>query len=311
MNRLEALRLFCAAAESASFREAATRSAVSPQVITRVIKDLEADMGEPLFHRSTRGVRLTQFGEDLARRSAEAVSGVDGLFPPRGAADVGYVSGPVRVAAPSALGRRIVVPGLVGLRQSHPELRIDLRLSEVVADVVDGQIDVGVRIGPMRDSRFVARAVSPAHLFFVGAPGLVARMGSPDSSEALLRMPLTALVDRNSGRLWPWMFRGGAAIVPARPAFVTDDPEAECDAAVSGLGFSQLPGHLALPQLRAGRLVRILDALCPEPSTMYVYRPHQSPVPARVRVVFDALCTLLEDCEGAQQAIPLDSASFE
>jgi DNA-binding transcriptional LysR family regulator len=297
MNRFEALRVLVVAAESQSFRDAAIRLGVSPQVITRVIMKLEEEIGEPLFHRSTRGVRLTHFGASLALRSVEAIAGVDDIFSTGRSGARDELSGIVRIAAPSALGRRLIIQGLAPLLATNPGLTVDLRLSEVLADVVDEQIDIGVRIGPMRDNRFVARAVARASLHFVGAPDLLNRVGGPASKEAFLQSPLTTLIDRNTGKPWPLMFKDGSQIVPAKPAFITDDPETECEAVVAGVGFGQLSGHLALPFLSNGLLVPLLDRLQPKPSTLYVYRPHKTPVPARVRLIFDALCEMLADCE--------------
>ena len=79
-NRLETLRVFCIAAESTNFRDAAVRLSVSPQVVTRAVRELEEELGEPLFHRSTRGVQLTEFGRQLVERARTAVAGVEDLF---------------------------------------------------------------------------------------------------------------------------------------------------------------------------------------------------------------------------------------
>ena len=302
VNRFEALRIFCMAAESPNFRDAAVKLGISPQVITRVVKQLEDEIGEPLFHRSTRGVRLTQFGEQLALRSVEAIAEVDNIFSTGTSGDLGDLRGTIRIAAPSVLGRRFITRGLAPILAANPGLNVDLRLSEVLADVIDEQIDIGVRIGPMRDSRFVARAVSTASLHFVGAPGLLDRVGTPESRDALLNGPLTILIDRNTGRPWPWMFRNGEQIVPSSPAFITDDPETECEAVVAGIGFAQLPAHLTTPLIRNGLLVSLLENLQPAPSTLYVYRPQRTPVPARIRLIFDALCEILPVCEGVSDS---------
>jgi DNA-binding transcriptional LysR family regulator len=299
MNRLEALRIFGVAAEASNFREAAAKLAVSPQVITRVVRELESLLGEPLFHRSTRGVRLTTFGEQLSQRAGNAVAGVDELFAQSRSPARADTTGVVRVAAPSGIGRNLILRELSHRLTAHPGLVIDLRLSEVIADVVGQQIDVGVRIGTMRDSRFVARPASRASLFVVGSPALVARVGRPRDLDALFQRPTTALIDRNTGRAWPWMFKGGQQVTPNAPSFVTDDPEAECAAVLAGLGFGQLPGYLALAHVRKGKLVPLLEKAAPDPATLYVYRPHRSPVPARVRVVFDALLEILAKTEEA------------
>lgn len=295
-NRLEALRVLVVAAESRNFREAATRLAVSPQVVTRVVRELEDELGEPLFHRSTRGVQLTDFGTGFAPQARAAVQGVDALFQRRARRAASELAGTVRIAAPSAIGRARVMEALAAPLAAHPGLRLDLRLSEAIADAVDQQIDVGVRIGPqLRDSRFVARAVARIGFELVASPALLQRVGMPDSQEALWSRPVTALIDRNTGRPWPWLFRGGRQVAPPAPTFVADDPEAECAAVVAGLGIGQLARFLAAPHLAAGRLVRLLPGLAPEPFTLWVYRAQRSPVPARVRLVYDTLARALAD----------------
>jgi DNA-binding transcriptional LysR family regulator len=294
-NRLDALRVFCTAADAANFRDAAIRLSVSPQVVTRAVRELEEELGEPLFHRSTRGVQLTDFGRQLAERARLAVGGVDQLFHRVDRRALSQHAGTVRVAAPSVLGRRLIPQALAPMLAAHPGLTLDLRLSEQHADVVSQQIDVGVRAGPLRDSRFVAKPVGRMALRVVAAPSLIARTGVPQSIDELARLPLTALIDRSSGRPWPWPFSKGRQMTLSSPAFVTDDTDAECTAVLAGLGFSQLVAPLAEPGLQSGALVPVLDAEAPEPWPVYVYRVQRSPVPARVRLVYDALVRVLGD----------------
>lgn len=291
-NRLEALRVFCAAADAANFREAAVRLSVSPQVVTRAVRELEEDLGEPLFHRSTRGVQLTDFGRQLAERARLAVGGVDMLFHRPDRRMPSQHAGTVRVTAPHVYAR-LIPTKLAPLLAEHPGLVLDLRLSEQHADVVDQQIDIGVRVGPMRDVRFVARSVGRMPLHVVAAPALIDRVGAPRDLDALSALPLTALIDHSSGRPWPWAFSRGRRITVTSPAFVTDDIDAECAAVLAGVGFGQLIGPLAEPGLQSGALVAVLVAEAPEPWPIQVYRPQRAPVPARVRLVYDALVRTL------------------
>lgn len=287
-NRLETLRVFCTAADAANFREAAVRLSVSPQVVTRAVRELEEDLGEPLFHRSTRGVRLTEFGSQLAERARTAVGGVDELFHRTDRRALSQHAGTVRVTAPHVYAR-LIPQALAPLLASYPGLVLDLRLSEQHADVVDQQIDIGVRAGPMRDARFVARSVGRMPLHVVGAPSLIEKVGTPHDLAALSALPLTALIDRSSGRPWPWAFSKKRLVTVSLPAFLTDDIDAECAAVLAGVGFGQLIGPLAEPWLQSGALVAVLAADAPEPWPIQVYRPQRSPVPARVRLVYDAL----------------------
>ena len=126
----------------------------------------------------------------------------------------------------------------------------------------------------------------------VAAPALVERVGVPQALDELQALPTTALIDRNSGRPWPWPFRGSKSFLPT-PAFLTDDPDAEVKAALAGLGYAQLPSYLAREHLRTGRLVEVLAAEAPAPWPVSVYRASRSPVPARVKLVFDRLVAAL------------------
>jgi DNA-binding transcriptional LysR family regulator len=292
-NRLEALRVFFTAADAANFREAAVRLSVSPQVVTRAVRELEEELGEPLFHRSTRGVQLTDFGRQLAQRARAAVSGVDALFHRTDRRVLSQHAGTVRVTAPNVYGRRLIPEALAPMLAEHPGLVLDLRLSEEHADVVDEQIDIGVRAGPIRDARFVARTVGRMQLRVVAAPALVARTGIPKNLEALPGFPLTALIDRSAGRPWSWFFSKGRQMPVVAPAFVTDDVDAECAAVRAGLGFGQLAGPLAEPLIASGELVEMLEAEAPESWPIHVYRSQRAPVPARVRLVYDELVRVL------------------
>ncbi|MGJ7493344.1 LysR family transcriptional regulator [Variovorax sp. ZT4R33] len=292
-NRLESLRVFFTAADAANFRDAAQRLAVSPQVVTRAVRELEDELGEPLFHRSTRGVRLTDFGRALAERARVAVGGVDQLFQRIDRRAQSQHAGTVRVAAPGVLGRQHIPRALAPMLAEHPGLVLDLRLSNRLADVVGEKIDAGVRVGPLRDSRFVAKPVGAMPLYTVAAPALLARTGPPADVAALEKLPLTALIELNSGRPYPWRFSRDREFVPAAPVFVTDDHDAEYAAALAGLGFAQMVAPLAEPWLKSGHLVRVLERHDPEPWPIFVYRVQRAPVPARVRLVYDALIEVL------------------
>lgn len=295
VNRLELLRIFCAAAESASFREAAMRLGVSPQVVTRAVRQLEVSTGEVLFRRNTRQIQISAAGERFAERARQALAGVDGLFVDTGG-PAGDLAGTVRITSPTSMGRRYVLPALFDMMRAHPTLTVDLRPSNELTDVIESQIDVGVRIGLMPDSQLVARKVADVSLLVVGAPSLIERVGKPGSIDALAGLPCNVLIDRKTGRPWPWIF-GQQQWTPSGPAFITHDPEIEVDAALAGIGFSQLTSFNVVPHIRAGRLAVVLVKAQQPRWPLYVYRAQRSPVPARVRKVFDTLAERLGDAD--------------
>lgn len=297
-DRLELLRIFSAAATAPTFREAAARLGVSPQAVTRAVRELEDTLGETLFHRNTRSVQITRYGQDFAAQAQAALLTVDGLFD-ASSAKAAEAGGIVRVAAPSHVGRTYVMPLLTALMRQHPGLVADLRLSDTPSAVVDEQIDVGVRVGFIGDNRFVARALGSLPLWVVASPALLERVGEPKTPDALHARPLTRLINRTDGRAWPWTFRDDVQIQPHNVTFVTDDPETEVQAACAGLGFTQTSEYMLRPHVERGELVRVLHRFEPAPWTLYVYRPQRGPVPQRVRMVFDALLAgLREVCRG-------------
>lgn len=288
-NRLDMLRILCAAADSKSFKEAAQSLGVSPQTVTRAIRALETQVGEVLFHRSTRQCQITREGErwaDLARRGLE---GVDAFFIGAQEASSAQVEGVVRLTAPEPIGQGALLGSLARLQTRHPGLRFELHLEDEDTDVVDERIDVGLRHGFIRDNRFVARPVAEVPFFIVAAPSLLDRIGAPQTLADIQAGPVLGTIDARTGKPWPWFLKQPAQWVPRHLAFASNSTQAECAAAVQGLGFAQLPGFVAAPHLMQGTLRALLPDLAPAPWPLSVYRPQRGPVSLRVRTVYDAL----------------------
>ncbi|MDR5171999.1 LysR family transcriptional regulator [Methylobacillus flagellatus] len=295
LNRLEMMRIFCATAEASSFKEAAARLSISPQAVTRAVKELESLLGEPLFYRNTRQIRITEFGEQLALRGRDAISGVDDLFMTSGKRQERDIGGVVRITAPVVIGRRFLQPILSRIAREHPHITIDLRLSDMHSDVVEQQIDIGVRVGLLRDSSFVARSLAKVSFLVVATPELAARAGTPQQLEDLHHVPTIALVDKSSGKNWPWFFADGQQINPRQASFITDDSDSEVSLALDGVGFAQIGAPLVIPQLESGELVSVLDDFVAPAWDLNVYRPRRGPVPERIRLVYDEIVQALSD----------------
>lgn len=289
LNQLEMLRIFCIAAECHSFKDAATRLGTSAQSVTRAIQALEARVGEPLFYRNTRNMHITDFGEQFAQEARASVAALDALLLPNHPVNDNEMAGVVRLTAPTTIGRRFLPPILSRISAKFPNMSFELKLSDSLTDVIKEQIDIGVRVGFLRDSSFVARATAKMRFFIVATPALIARLGTPQSIEALLAMPSVALRNQADGKCWPWYFHDSQQYKHLHPAFITDDAETELAIALQGGGFAQIADCLAAPYLASGELVSVLTDVVPAPWDIYVYRPQRGPVPARIRLVFDEI----------------------
>ncbi|WP_221796628.1 LysR family transcriptional regulator [Oceanobacter mangrovi] len=281
---IEKLKIFCVCAESTSFREAAIKLNTSPQSVTRAIRDLETSFSEILFVRSTRNIRITQFGEHIYQKAKPAISEISSLL--EGVSDQDI---PIRIAAPSLICSHFIMPMLPRLHQQDSRLRFEFQLSDTVSDVVDDRIDIGIRLGPqIRDGRFIARSIGKLRFSIVATPALIERCGKPEHLIELDQFPIVALQDTHSARLWPWRFAHNHSYTPASPLVVCNDAEAELQAVLNGMGFGRIPSCLADPLIADGKLVAVLeDFAADRPWDVFIYRPQRGPVSRRVRLVYD------------------------
>ncbi len=289
LNRMEMLRIFLVAVESPTFREAANRLGTSPQKVTRAIKELERAFAEPLFHRSTRQAHVTAFGSEIAQQARHTLNQFDQLFIAHAQPQSKGIAGRVGITAPHAIGKLYLAGFLKYLMQQNPGLRIELTLDDELTDAVASRIDIGIRVGAVRDRRYIARSVSQVPLKIVAAPALIASTGTPATLDDLKDLPLSTLIDRNNGRPWPWFFAQSQTYLPPSPAFSCDDPETELEFVLAGLAFAQMPDYLAEPWLSDGRLVEVLADIAPPTIDLMLYRTQSGPVPPRVRLVYDHL----------------------
>ena len=253
-----------------------------------------------LFHRSTRQVRITAFGEGLLDQVRPALERFEDLWRPPGSDQQASLSGTVRITAPHSLGARAVLPALERVAARHPGITLDVRLSDRISNTVDEGIDVGIRVGFMRDSRFVARKAADMRLPIVAAPRLIKKVGVPENIDALSSLPVTVALDINTGRPWPWHFKAGRQWTPTAPTLVADNADMEMGAALAGIAFAQLADYMAAPYIASGKLVQVLENEEPPAWGLYVYRPQRGPIPGRVRAVFDEMLAAV----GSLPALP-------
>jgi DNA-binding transcriptional LysR family regulator len=294
LNRLEMLRIFSVVAESSSFKDAATRMATSPQKITRIIKELERITGEVLFHRNTRSIQITEFGEAFHLKIKNLITEVDDLFIDQGPV-IDDLSGKVRITVSKTLAQRHLMTIMKPLLKKYPEIVLDIRATDVLSDLVEEKIDIGIRGGhSLKDAGLIARPVAKLDFKIVGTPELIKRVGKPLSIDDLHLLPCTHLVNHSTGKPWHWNLNE-EDFIPANPSFVTNDTEVELNAVLSGLGFSQLGTSIISPYLKSGKLIEVMKDHSTESWTLYVFRPQRSPVPRRVRLVFDHLVSSLSN----------------
>ena len=290
MQGLQQFIAFVETAKHGGFAAAAREQGVAPSTLAKAVARLEAALGVKLFHRTTRQVRLTPDGERLYQRCQRVLAEVEDLQV-EASGTRASVSGMLRIDLPAFYGKRFVLPLLAGLMQRHPQLQIDLRLSDAYVDLVREGVDLALRIGPLRDSTLVARRVDKQQLVLCASPAYLRARGTPRRIEELSGHDVVVFRLPTSGRDRPWQLRqrGKAVERVPRAQVRIDDGEGLVEALKLGMGLCQLPDMMVQGELERGELVELLPSCRPEPMPIHIVYPSGRLLPERVRVAIEAL----------------------
>ncbi|OOF48118.1 LysR family transcriptional regulator [Rodentibacter trehalosifermentans] len=295
MNKLEILRIFCSVAETLHFRETANRLALSPQVVSRAIGTLEKTLGEVLFQRSTRQVKLTDFGEAFLPQAQQLIADAERLFSYRKSLNTQEIAGIVRIAVPEIPLMQAVLEKVLTKAAAYPDLRLHWQARLTVEDVVNEQIDVGFRFGMPDDNRLIIRQVGLVEDCIVASPGLLERLGTPkDWLDLKKNYPLSALFNPNTGRPYVWYLSHKVQFIPSRPKFTATRIEEELIAVRQAQTIAFLPRFICTPYLKTGELVELFPEIARKQWAAYVYRPYRNVTHPRVKIVFDWLVESIE-----------------
>jgi LysR family transcriptional regulator, regulator for bpeEF and oprC len=292
MPPLAEIEAFVAVVRTGSFVRAAASLNLSTSAVSRAVARLEAALGVRLLQRTTRIVALTDEGrayhmrcEGLLDAFQEATESVR--------ADRSRLTGRLRVEASGAFGRIVLLPVLRNLLDAHPDLVLQIGLSDRVIDLVEEGVDVAVRIGWLPDSSLVAQTVGDTRLVTVAAPSLL-------RPADLVRLPRVDFFRPSTGKARPWYFErdGVREELPPTARLSLGSAEALVEAAVQGIGAIQTLDYIVNAQVRAGQLVRLLRRWESPGPPVSVVVPSGRYVSARVREFIALVRDALRDTRG-------------
>lgn len=295
LDRLEALKYFCIAAETLQFRETAVRMSVSPQVVTRIIAELEEELGTLLFLRNTRNMQLTEFGERFLPQAQQYLLEGDKLFA-NAKQKQREMSGIVRVTVLRLPENDTILRELAKKCLAYPKLRIDWRVDAAKLNSLENQIDIGLRIGFEPDPLMIVRKIVTMQDKLVISPRLLSELGQPkDLNDLQKRFPVSNLLNVDTGRSWGWPINDDLHLFPKQLRFVTDDPYSELSAVLSGLSCSLMADYMCNKYIANGELVELFTDIPRKSWQMYLYRPQRAMTAPHVLKVFDWLTEILRN----------------
>src|SRR5450830_65194 len=271
-------------ARTGSLTGAAKVMGVTPAAASAMLKRLETQLGTRLFERSTRAMRLTEQGQTLleyASRSFDLVAEGEAQV----AAEHTGLVGKLRVAAPSDLARTTLLPWFDEFLALHPAIEFALAVGDRTLNVIQDEVDIAIRYGNLADSRMVARPLLMQRPIVTASPEYLRRHGTPMTPLDLTQH--NCLVFGRGGqehRLWKFSRNGKDMQVRVSGDRCVDDASLAREWAIAGAGFLFKTPLELRPELRAGRLVRVLQDWETDPYPLQALLPSGRFVPNRVRV---------------------------
>jgi len=285
-HRWEGLDEFVAVAECGNFLRAAERLRVSSSHVSRQVARLEERLQARLLYRTTRKVSLTEAGQTFFARCQRLIEERDAAFLAVGDLQ-GAPTGLLRMTAAVAYGERFIVPLVNEFMARHPQLRVEIELSNRTLDLVQEGFDLAIRLGRLSESRLVATRLAPRAMHLCAAPAYLERYGRPHT--------LSELAAHNCliGTSDTWMLQDGGREHPFRPSgnWRCNSGQAVLDAALRGFGLCQLPDYYVLEPLRRGELVSLLEHHQPPNTAVWAVYPQRRFLSPKVGQLVQALKT--------------------
>lgn len=302
MEQLDAndLLIFARVASLGSFSRAADQLALPRSTVSRRITQLEERLGERLMLRTTRRLRLTEFGEHLLQHALQVAAEVDAvaaLSEHRQARPTGRL----RVSMPSDIANLLLADSLAAFAALHPGVQLELDLSPRRVDLLGENFDLAVRMGELPDDNLlVARRLACFSVSLYAAPAYLAERGDPPTPDALMTHEALYLL-RRDGEYPGWRLTNQAQSWEGRPPgrIAANSPETLIHLARAGAGIAAVPDALASPALRRGELRRVLSGWqLPSPTAWAVY-PGRRLLPAKTRAFLEMLETAAAHLESS------------
>ena len=292
----QSVRLFVLAAEKRNISAAGRALGLAPAVASARLAKLEKTLGADLLHRSTRKVALSLEGAEFLPYAQEILAQEAAA---RAALGVGSpaASGQLRFAAPSTFAQLYIVPLLPEFLQRHPHVRLDLRLSDTLFDLIEGSFDLALRNAPLVDSSLKGRKLADDRRILCASADYVQTSGAPQRPEDLAGHRLVAFKDQSPKRL---IGRGQKAgqFDPNRAdcRLVVDDGASLRLATLAGAGISINSVWSVHGELSKGTLVRVLPKYeVDDQSVLWLVYPKSNVVTVKVRTFIDFLLEKIGD----------------
>ncbi|MGJ7509983.1 LysR substrate-binding domain-containing protein [Variovorax sp. GT1P44] len=295
VNRSGEMEAFVQVVDRGSFSAGARILGMTPSAISKLIGRLEARLATQLVHRSTRKLQLTPEGRQFYERSVRVLADMDEAE--RCAAAGAMPRGRVSINASVPFGQHVLIPLVPRFLELHPQVTLDIVLTDRVVDLMEERTDVAIRWGELPPSDLVARRLGATGQAIVGSSDYLQRFGTPRTPEELEAHNRLGFNYRRSGPDWPLRVDGRVFDMPIAGNVRCGDGETLRALILAGVGLARMSLYHVQSDIDAGRLVPVLEEFNPgdQAPIHAVYLGKAGRLPARVRALLDFLVTHVAD----------------
>jgi len=286
MNRLDAMSILVAVADSSSLSAAARRLDMPLATVSRKVAELESHLKTRLLHRTTRQLSLTEAGSSYVaacRRILEEIGEAERAATGEYAAPKGELV----VTAPVVFGRLHVMPVLADFLAHYPEIDINLVLTDRIVHLMDEHADVAIRIGALPDSTLMATGVGTVRRVICASPAYLAKHGTPTRPHDLAGHQCISFEVLASMRAWVFGAGKSELSIPIRSRLAVNTAEAAIAAAMLGVGLIRVLSYQVADAIRDKALCVVLETFEAAPLPINLVHKGQAPLPLKLRAFLD------------------------
>ncbi|MDJ0821243.1 MAG: LysR family transcriptional regulator [Paracoccaceae bacterium] len=295
MIELKPIRVLRAVSDLKSFTLAARELGLAPASVTRIIAQLEQDLGVQLLVRTTRQVALTSAGATVLARYRPLLEGFDEVTHDLQRA-IQPDSGHLRLTAPVSLGVTLLPQVIAGFRLAFPNISVEVNFTDRLLDVIEENCDLAIRVsGPPSDKSTIWRKLCEVPRRAIASPALLERIVPPAHPDDLDRNYLMSYSPDGSAETWEFHQQGNRRSIKAGHHIVANNGDYLYALALAGEGICVLPDFITGAGLRTGQVVDLLPKWSASSLWLTLFYPPYEQLPPIVGTFADYFEAFIED----------------